>query len=74
MNLTMQEILKDEVYDLLGQRIGVCPHSLFSQCHNPLTTQAKKLDVRTDSAGNNVIADMTISPLSSTSEFDELYA
>ncbi|KAK4684695.1 hypothetical protein P7C73_g5472, partial [Tremellales sp. Uapishka_1] len=51
------EILKDEVYDLLGNR-----------------AEPKKLDIRTNHAGDNVVADLTIMPVHSADEFDIVYS
>ncbi|RSH91285.1 hypothetical protein EHS25_009584 [Saitozyma podzolica] len=50
------EILKDEVYDLLGDR-----------------AEPTKLDIRTNPAGETVIPQLTVQPIMSMDEFDDLF-
>nr|XP_019013479.1 uncharacterized protein I206_01546 [Kwoniella pini CBS 10737]OCF52260.1 hypothetical protein I206_01546 [Kwoniella pini CBS 10737] len=50
------EILKDEVYDLLGDRV-----------------EPRKREIRMSPEGHNIVADLTVQPISSTTEFNILY-
>lgn len=62
------EILKDEAWDLLGDRTEVCPDDLPAA-----EEKAKKLDIRTNAKGDNVVADLTVQSIDSIYEFEQLY-
>lgn len=69
----------EEIYDLLGPRSGVSGSStvlvLKADCSVLcLAFQlAKKLDVRTNALGENVIPDLSIREISTVTEFESLY-
>lgn len=70
----------EDIYDLLGPRNGVSPavfhamQAVSREADYPAYAQTiKKLDVRTNAAGDNVIPDLSIRYISTLTEFEKLY-
>ena len=73
--VSYMEIYKDEVYDLLVTRenVGqVCISHVMRQ-HDQFSTQAPKLPVRENDAGQVFVANLSRISIASVEEFDALY-
>ncbi|ORX39845.1 P-loop containing nucleoside triphosphate hydrolase protein [Kockovaella imperatae] len=74
ISFSFVEILKDEVYDLqdASNGSGNSGNRRWSNS-GPKAEQRRKLDLRTDGKGNNTVANMQTTVVSSPEEFRDLY-